>query len=64
MLTLSFTGIVPKNPPVKLNPTLKLQDPFHLDTFIKNNRDEIDSKGYIKLFKREEDNFAHQFQVK
>lgn len=54
-------GTIPEKPPVKLNPTLKLQDPFHLDTFIKNNREEIDTKGFIKLFQR--DDFAHQFQV-
>ena len=56
-----FAGTIPENPPVKLNPTLKLQDPFHLATFIKNNREEIDTKGFIQLFQR--DDFTHQFMV-
>lgn len=54
-------GTIPEKPPVKLNPTLKLQDPFHLATFIKTNRRELDSKGFIKLFQRGD--HAHQFQV-
>ena len=56
-----LAGTIPENPPVKLNPTLKLQDPFHLATFIKNNREEIDTKGFIQLFQR--DDFTHQFKV-
>lgn len=54
-------GTIPENPPVKLNANLTLQDPFNLAEFIKKNRAEIDSKGFIKLFQR--DDYTHQFQV-
>lgn len=54
-------GTIPENPPVKLNANLTLQDPFNLAEFIKKNRAEIDSKGFIKLFQR--DDYTYQFQV-
>lgn len=54
-------GTIPEVPPIKLNPNLTLQNPFHLATFIKDQREEIDCKGFIKLFQR--DDYDHQFQV-
>ncbi|XP_052769334.1 3-hydroxyanthranilate 3,4-dioxygenase-like isoform X2 [Mya arenaria] len=54
-------GTIPEKPPVKLNPSLTLQDPFNLNDFIKKNRAEIDTKGFVKLFQR--DDYTHQFQV-
>ncbi|KAH3846391.1 3-hydroxyanthranilate 3,4-dioxygenase-like [Dreissena polymorpha] len=57
----ALPGTIPENPPIKLNSSLSLQSPFHLATFIKDNRAEIDGKGYVKLFQR--DDYTHQFQV-
>lgn len=54
-------GTIPENPPVKLNPDLKLQDPFNLAAFIKTHRGEIDSKGFVQLFNS--DDYQHQFKV-
>ncbi|KAL4238576.1 hypothetical protein ACF0H5_003283 [Mactra antiquata] len=54
-------GTIPDVPPVKLNPDLSLQDPFNLAKYIKENREEIDTKGFKKLFDR--DDYIHQFQV-
>lgn len=56
-----FTGTIPDQPPVKLNPDVSLVAPFHLGDFIKANREEIDNVGFIKLFQRTD--YTHQFQV-
>jgi len=54
-------GTIPATPPVKLNPTLSLQDPFNLAAFIADHRAQIDGQGFVKLFQR--DDYTHQFQV-
>lgn len=61
MFDVLITGTIPERPPVKLNPSLTLQAPFNLHTFIKENRSTLETDGCIKLFKRED--YTHQFQV-
>jgi len=51
-------GTIPKNPPITLDSKRKLQDPFNLDTWIKDNRSALDEKGCINLFGN-----SYQFQV-
>nr|XP_054758909.1 3-hydroxyanthranilate 3,4-dioxygenase-like [Lytechinus pictus] len=43
-------GTLPENPPVTLDSEIKLDDPFMLQEWIEDNREEIDSKGSKSLF--------------
>ncbi|KAK7103563.1 3-hydroxyanthranilate 3,4-dioxygenase-like [Littorina saxatilis] len=43
-------GTIPKNPPIKLNSTIALEDPFDLRRWVKENRSQLDKEGSIPVF--------------
>lgn len=51
-------GTIPKTPPIILNSKIKLEDPFNLWEWLKENRTQLDKKGSIQLF-----GDPYQFQV-
>ncbi|KAL3872547.1 hypothetical protein ACJMK2_035770 [Sinanodonta woodiana] len=55
-------GTIPENPPIKLNFSISIPDPFNLHDWIENNREKINLKGFLKLF-TDLDNYKYQFQV-
>ena len=54
----AIAGTIPKDPPVKLNNKLILEDPFDLKQWIAENRTQLDEEGSIPVFGEH-----YQFQV-
>ncbi|XP_055879959.1 3-hydroxyanthranilate 3,4-dioxygenase-like [Biomphalaria glabrata] len=43
-------GTIPENPPVILDSKVSLQNPFHLHSWIEENRQKLDTDGHIQIF--------------
>ena len=54
----AIAGTIPKDPPIKLNSKLILEDPFDLKQWIAENRTQLDEEGSIPVFGEH-----YQFQV-
>ncbi|KAH9499640.1 hypothetical protein Btru_074325 [Bulinus truncatus] len=45
-----LSGTIPEKPPVILDSEITLQNPFHLHSWINENRERLDTEGSIQLF--------------